>query len=102
MSVYFHLRDAEACIQIHGHFNLALHGAFRDACKRLFSHTGLQAIEVDLMETEYLDSSALGMLLVLRDQAHDHGIRQILISNTRPAIRQLFSLAKFDTFFEIE
>jgi anti-anti-sigma factor len=101
MSVTFHIREPEAAIQIRGHFNFAEHAAFRDASKAILAHSKLHVIEIDLMDVDYLDSSALGMLLVLREQACDKGVKRILISHASPTIRQIFVIAKFDKFFEI-
>lgn len=102
MSVTFHIREQEATIQIHGHFNFSQHGAFRDACKAVLAHQTIQSLEINLMEVDHLDSSALGMLLVLRDQVDERRIPRLLISNTKPVVRQIFAIAKFDKFFEID
>jgi anti-anti-sigma factor len=102
MSVTFHIREPEAAIQIRGHFNFAEHAAFRDASKAILAHGKVQSIEINLMDADYLDSSALGMLLVLREQASDKGIKRILISHANATIRQIFAIAKFDKFFEID
>lgn len=69
MSVTYHFREQEASIQVHGHFNFAQHAAFRDASRAVLAVTDVKSIEINLMDTDYLDSSALGMLLVLREQA---------------------------------
>lgn len=102
MSVTFQFREQEATIQIHGHFNFAQHGAFRDVCKAVLAQQDIKSLEINLMEVDHLDSSALGMLLVLRDQAAERHIQRILISNTKPVVRQIFAIAKFDKFFEID
>ncbi|MGL6047950.1 MAG: STAS domain-containing protein [Vogesella sp.] len=102
MSVTFHIREQEATIQVHGHFNFSQHGAFRDACKAVLAHQGVKSVEINLMEVDHLDSSALGMLLVLRDQVEERRIQRLLISNAKPVVRQIFAIAKFDKFFEID
>src|SRR5574343_629420 len=102
MSVTYHFREQEATILVHGHFNFAQHAAFRDASKAVLSLPDIKSIEINLMDADYLDSSALGMLLVLREQASDRGIARIRISNTKPVIRQIFAVAHFEKFFDLD
>lgn len=102
MSVTYHFREQEATILVRGHFNFAQHAAFRDATKAVLALSGVKSIEINLMDADYLDSSALGMLLVLREQANEHGIQRIMISNCKPGIRQIFAVARFEKFFDID
>ena len=53
---------------------------------------------VDLASTDYVDSAALGMLLVLRDRAGNAKVRVI---NSRPAVRKVLQIANFATLFDI-
>lgn len=102
MSVTYHFQEQEATIQVHGHFNFAQHAAFRDASRAVLAIADIKTLEVNLMDADYLDSSALGMLLVLREQASDRGIARIRISNTKPVIRQIFAVAHFEKFFDLD
>lgn len=102
MSVTYHAREQEATIQVTGHFNFAQHAAFRDASKAVLAMPDIKTIEINLMDADYMDSSALGMLLVLREQAASHGVQRILISNTKPGIRQILAIARFEKFFDID
>ena len=55
---------------------------------------------VDLGRTEYLDSSALGMLLLLRE--HTGGDQaQLRIVHCSPEIRKLLTLANFHQLFSV-
>lgn len=53
-------------IKIGGRFDFSVHKQFRDATSQVLTH--VKKIEVDLSSADYLDSSALGMLLILRDK----------------------------------
>ncbi|MBF0260502.1 MAG: STAS domain-containing protein [Magnetococcales bacterium] len=56
--------------------------------------------KLDFQEVERMDSSALGMLLLLRETSG--GISSdIMIVNSRPEIRKLLQLANFHTLFNI-
>lgn len=57
--------------------------------------------EVDLKDTIHLDSSALGMLLVLRDFAGGDQA-QIAIKNCSPEVKKIFSISSFTQLFDIQ
>ncbi len=85
-------------IKVSGRFDFSEHEAFRS------SYEG-EDIEpnqfvVDLDETTYLDSSALGMLLLLRDHAGS-AAAEIKIVNCNDDVRKLFSISNFDQLFTI-
>lgn len=56
---------------------------------------------VDLQRTEHLDSSALGMLLVLRDYAGGDRAN-IVIANCSPEVKKIFSISSFEKLFRVE
>ncbi len=56
---------------------------------------------VDMTDAEFLDSSALGMLLLLRERATQENV-EIAIKNCSPAIQKILSIANFHKLFEIE
>jgi anti-anti-sigma factor len=84
-------------ISIRGAFSFPLYQKFRDLSSELTK--GKQFI-VDLSETTYMDSSALGMLLHLREQVGTSESR-IEIKNCRPEIRKILAIAHFDKIFTI-
>ncbi len=55
---------------------------------------------MDLQETTYLDSSALGMLLLLRDHAGGDKAN-IEIRNCSPDVKKILSISNFEQLFEI-
>jgi anti-anti-sigma regulatory factor len=56
---------------------------------------------VDLSRVDYLESSALGMLLVMRDRAKALDIDRIALLGCRGFVRQILEVASFDKFFSI-
>ncbi len=56
---------------------------------------------IDLGETVHLDSSALGMLLVLRDHAGGDKSK-ITIANCSPEVKKIFSISSFEQLFTIQ
>jgi anti-anti-sigma regulatory factor len=59
------------------------------------------SIEVSLYETDYIDSSALGMLLVLRDLAVAKQISNLTITGAKGGVKQVLQMAKFEKFFTL-
>lgn len=83
-------------IAVKGRFDFGLYRDFRNA----YDDKDAQRYVIDLRDTDYMDSSALGMLLVLRDrcggdQAH------ISILNSSPPIKEILMVSNFDRLFTI-
>ena len=96
MTISVEPRGPELRICIDGRFDFSAHEEFRAAYDgRLF-----QRYEVDFRRTSYLDSSALGMLLLLRDHAGGESA-QIRCVNCNPDVRRILSIANFDQLFSI-
>ncbi len=55
---------------------------------------------VDMQETSYLDSSALGMLLLLRDHAGGDKAT-IEIRNCSPDVKKILTISNFEQLFDI-
>ncbi len=85
-------------IDIDGRFDFASHDAFRAAYHDLDSLP--REIHVDLRKAEYMDSAALGMLLMLRERAGGDAAR-IEIIDPPPAVRDILQVARFDQLFRI-
>lgn len=84
-------------IRIHGHFGYHLYRQFRDAYK---GHEPGKHYVVDLRDTDYMDSSALGMLLVLREHAGSDAAN-VTIARCRPEVRKILQIANFERLFDI-
>ncbi|MDP3977620.1 MAG: STAS domain-containing protein [Pseudomonas sp.] len=88
----------ELTIVIQGRFDFGAHQEFRDAYERV--NLSPKRYVVDLKDTTYLDSSALGMLLLLRDHAGgDHA--QISLLNCNPDVRKVLAISNFEQLFQI-
>ena len=83
-------------ISIKGRFDFTKHQEFRES----YEGKELSAVVVDLKESTYLDSSALGMLLLLRDHAggDDSNIRVV---NCSSDVRKILAISNFDKLFGI-
>ncbi len=79
-------------------FDFNVHREFRDAYKQ-FSGSGVE-FTVDLRNTEYMDSSALGMLLLLREHLGGERAR-INVVNCRDGIKKVMLISNFHKLFNI-
>ncbi len=86
-------------IQIKGKFDFNLVQDFRLAYANVTSE--IDTVVVDLRETEYMDSSALGMLLNMQKLLADN-VNNFRISNCRPQIKKILQISRFDKKFEID
>ncbi|MBF0125415.1 MAG: STAS domain-containing protein [Magnetococcales bacterium] len=94
--------DKEVSISIKGRFNFEMHSQFRTAYQSEIDPAARsnRKFIIDLSGTEYIDSSALGMLLLLREEAGANEAN-IEIVNTRPEIRKILETANFQRLFKI-
>ncbi|MFI8743978.1 STAS domain-containing protein [Pseudomonas sp. NPDC077186] len=88
----------ELTIAIRGRFDFASHQEFRDAYERV--NITPRRYLVDLQGTSYLDSSALGMLLLLRDHAGGDAA-QIRLLNCSSDVRKILAISNFEQLFRI-
>lgn len=88
----------ELTIAIQGRFDFGAHQAFRDAYERVDGTP--KRYQVDLQGTTYLDSSALGMLLLLREHAGGDE-SDIRVVNSSPDVRKILGISNFDKLFDI-
>ncbi len=93
------LSTNETLIRIIGRFDFNTRADFQSCYSSLTKAGGLLAI--DFGETDYIDSSALGMLLLLKEHT-DSLKKHVVIRNCNPEVEQILTVSKFDTLFTIE
>ncbi len=97
MSISINVSDNKvATIKIVGRFDFSLHNDFRKSYKDVSLSSGEYI--VDLSSTEYLDSSALGMLLLLKEHAESQGCN-VKLTSFSPDIKEILTIASFDKIF---
>lgn len=88
----------EQIITVEGRFDFSSHQAFRDAYEQIEHEP--QTYVVDMNRTTYLDSSALGMLLLLRDHAGGDS-SDVRIINANRDVENILRVANFDGLFQV-
>jgi len=91
-----HSESGSTTITIHGKFNFACYDEFH----RVVGREARASYTVDLTNVQYLDSAALGMLLLLRERVKDDRHRVTIIAGAgQPA--EILRLANFGTLFTL-
>ena len=88
----------ELLVKISGRFDFSLHQDFRKLSENQANN--VKAISIDLSRTDYIDSSALGMLLILRDKVGDNK-SAIKIVNAKLDVKKILEIANFDKLFTL-
>ncbi|KDO01015.2 STAS domain-containing protein [Pseudomonas donghuensis] len=85
-------------IKVKGRFDFGKHQEFRNAYEHKPARP--ESVVVDLKEATYLDSSALGMLLLLRDHAGGDE-SDVRVVNASSDVRKILAISNFDKLFDI-
>jgi anti-anti-sigma factor len=93
------VKQSDHCtvIKINGRFDFSCHAAFREAYSG--APTGTEFV-VDMEAASYMDSAALGMLLLLREHVQQQGGR-VSITNCRGQTYDVLQIANFHRLFKI-
>ncbi len=92
--------DNKGSLSLNGRFDFSIHRDFRSNYETILSAEGVNEIDVDLHGVDYIDSSALGMLLLLREKAMEKKIQMKLL-NPKDSVRQVLEVANFGRLFNI-
>ncbi|WP_410498533.1 STAS domain-containing protein [Chitinibacter sp. S2-10] len=85
-------------IKLSGTFTFESHREFKQASMAMLEHPGLVEIEIDFDAVDYMDSAALGMLLLFNERASG---RKVTLVNCRGTVKSVLDIANFGKIFEI-
>ena len=95
------LKEAgKAVIKLVGRFDFNTHREFRGAYEPLLTEASISSVLVDFSAVDYLDSSALGMLLMLRDKLGGVN-KSIALVGVSGNVKQVLDIANFGKLFQI-
>ncbi|MCR9278829.1 MAG: STAS domain-containing protein [Pseudomonadaceae bacterium] len=100
MAVHAELENEGSAVRIvvEGRFDFSAHKDFRESYEKI--ETPVEGYTVDMQNATYLDSSALGMLLLLRDFAGGDSA-EVSIVNCNTDVRKILSISNFEQLFRI-
>lgn len=91
--------NKELVISIDDRFDFSLHQQFRDSYQSITT-TGL-TFTLDLSKTDYMDSSALGMILLLKDHVQLYG-GTLVVAKPSATVRKILEIAQFQRLMTIQ
>jgi anti-anti-sigma factor len=100
MDVEVQVDGDKAILSLRGRFDFTAHREFRQSYEGVFQQVGVKKLDIDLGGVEYIDSSALGMLLLLKENS-DHAQRSVTLTNCRGAVRRVLDIAHFTKLFAL-
>jgi HptB-dependent secretion and biofilm anti anti-sigma factor len=95
------ITNGVAILALEGRFDFNSHRDFRNAYDSLLNNAEAREIEINFEKVDYLDSSALGMLLLLREKVEASG-KKIALSGLRGTVKQVLEIANFQRLFNIK
>lgn len=101
MSITVVLRDSTARLTMLGRFDFEVHREFKDAYSNLLNNAAIREIEVELSRVDYLDSSALGMLILMNERLKSAG-KTVSLLHPSPVVAQVLEVANFSKIFTIK
>lgn len=87
-------------IRLGSRFVFPMHQAFRKLIRCAIADPAVGRIQIDMHEVEHIDGAALGMLLLLRDNALATG-KKVTLASPRGKILGLLLVWNFQKLFEI-
>ncbi len=99
MSIGTSVSGSELTVQVEGRFDFSAHQEFRDAYEK--SDDSVKSYVIDMSRATYLDSSALGMLLLLRDHAGGD-TAQVHIKHCNQDVKKILTISNFEQLFSID
>jgi anti-anti-sigma factor len=90
----------KAVVKLSGRFDFNTHREFRGAYEPLVTDASVRSVVVDFSGVDYLDSSALGMLLMLRDKLGGAN-KDVALTGVRGNVKQVLDIANFGKLFQI-
>lgn len=87
-------------INMSGRFDFHVQREFKEAYDPFLANAAISNIDVNLAAVDYLDSSALGMLLMLRERATAAG-KSLKLCRPGAGVAQILEIANFAKLFTI-
>lgn len=87
-------------IKLAGRFDFNDHRSIKSAYEPALLQAEVKRLEIDLAEIEYLDSSALGMLMLMRERVLAAG-KTVVLSKPSKTVAQILDIANFSKLFTI-
>lgn len=92
--------EQTAVIRLTGRFDSSSHREFKQCYERALAHSPLRKVVVDMQDVDYLDSAALGLLLLLKQSAQKLPV-PVALQNCWGLVKEILEVANFGVLFEM-
>jgi anti-anti-sigma factor len=99
--VKFNISGDIATFSLQGRFDFSQYALFKEEQARALDKAEVKHIVLDFGGLDYLDSAALGILLVLLDKAKEQN-QTVTIKRAKGVVREILQVAHFERMFKIE
>lgn len=91
---------SEKSLQIPERFDFGYHKEFTDQYQTVLDSGTVSSIALDFSRVSYLDSSALGMMVLFQKKAKGKNI-SVRIRGAKDSAKEILQIANFDRLFDI-
>lgn len=88
-------------IKLEQSFDFESHKDFRECIKTIIEKNA-KNLNIDFANVEYIDSSALGMLMLAKHETTQHACKLKLTNLREGHAKNVLNLVKFDQMFDID
>lgn len=92
-------QDSHCQVGMIGQFTFADNVRFRDILDSIDQHSS-KSVTLNLKKVDFVDSAALGMLLLLREKGQAEHF-SITLEGAEGQVRRMFDLSRFDSLFTL-
>jgi len=93
--------EHQAKVFLNGRFDYSCHRELRRAFDDACTSEGTLEVVIDMQGVDYMDSSALGMLSLLRDRCRASN-QKLSLANCRTQVMQILKVTNFDKLFTVQ
>jgi anti-anti-sigma factor len=91
---------SERALQIPERFDFGYHKTFTEHYQAALAEPGVTQIALDFSRVSYLDSSALGMMVLFQKKAKTQNVN-VRIRGAQANAKEILTIANFDRLFDI-
>jgi anti-anti-sigma factor len=91
---------SEKSLQVPERFDFGYHKEFTEQYQAILNDSGVTDVALDFSRVSYLDSSALGMMVLFQKKAKSKNIG-VRIRGAKASAREILTIANFDRLFDI-
>ena len=100
MNIYKEQQGSRLEVTLSGKFTFSDNQAYRNILEQI-ANPQVTHITFHMRQVDFVDSAALGMLLLARDEAQKHD-KKLIISGIQGQVKKMFSVARFDSLFSLQ